>query len=199
MNLAQQSNRIAEELVYSYKPSLLGAPWEFRLTPTELVWEVGRHSGRVLYRNIRMVRLVYRPTTMQSSRFLAEIWSQDNPKLTIASVSWRSMLEQERQDAAYRNFVTVLHRHIGEAGDNARLVSGTPGFIYWPGLGVFALVALAMAALIAQALWTQSLGGAAIVAGFLAVLLWQVGQYLSRNRPGRYRSDVLPRRLLPRG
>ena len=196
MNQAQQPG---EQPVYSYKPSLLGAPWEFRLTPTGLAWEVGRNSGRVLYQNIRMVRLVFRPTTLQSRRFLAEIWSQDNPKLTIASVSWRSMLEQERQDAAYRNFVTALHWHIGEAGNNARLVSGKPGFIYWPGLAVFAVVALGLGALMLQALWTQSLWGAAIVAGFLAVFLWQVGEYFRRNRPGRYSSDALPRQLLPRG
>jgi hypothetical protein len=146
-----------------------------------------------------MVRLLFRPMTMQSHRFLTEIWSRDAPKLTIASTSCRSMLEQQRQDAAYRNFVTALHRRIGAAGNNARLVAGSPGFLYWPGLVVFVVIALGLGALAVQGLRTQSLSGAALVGGFLALFLWQVGGYFRRNRPGTYRPDTLPRELLPRG
>lgn len=199
MDQAQQQILSTDQPIYSYKPSLLGAPWEFRLTPAGLAWQVGRHSGRVPYQDVRMVRLLFRPTTMQSHRFLTEIWPQDGPKLTIASVSWRSMLEQERQDAAYRNFVTALHQRIGAAGSHARLVSGKPGFLYWPGLVVFAVIAFGLGALIAQALRMQSFSGAAVAAGFLALFLWQIGGYFRRNRPGIYRPDDLPRELLPRG
>lgn len=188
-----------DQPTYSYKPSLLGAPWEFSLTPAGLVWNVGRHSGRVPYQDVRMVRLLFRPTTMQTHRFVTEIWSQDGPKLTIASTSYRSMIEHERQDAAYRNFVTALHRRIGAAGNDTRLVSGKPGFLYWPGLVVFAVVALALGALTVQGLRTQFWWGAAFVAGFLALFLWQIGGYFRRNRPGTYRADGLPRELLPRG
>jgi hypothetical protein len=194
-----QQTFTTDQPIYSYKPSLLGAPWEFRLTPAGLVWEVGRHSGHVAYQNVRMVRLLFRPTTMQMHRFVTEIWPQDGPKLTIASTSCRSMIEQERQDATYRKFVTALHRRIGAAGINTRLVSGKPGFLYWPGLVVFAVVALALGALTVQGLRTQFWWGAAFVAGFLALFLWQIGGYFRRNRPGTYRADDLPRELLPRG
>jgi hypothetical protein len=53
--------------------------------------------------------------------------------------------------------------------------------------------------LIVQALRIQSLSGAALAGGFLALFLWQVGGYFRRNRPGHYRPDALPRELLPRG
>jgi len=194
-----QQTLTTDQPIYSYKPSLLGAPWEFRLNPAGLVWEVGRHSGRVPYQDVRMVRMLFSPTTIQSYRFLTEIWPKDGPKLTIASTSWKSMIEQERHDAAYRNFVTVLHRRIGAAGNDTRLVSGKPGFLYWPGLVVFAVVALALGALTVHGLRTQSWWGAAFVAGFLALFLWQIGGYFRRNRPGTYRADDLPRELLPRG
>ncbi len=97
---------------YSFKPALLGAPWELRLRPDALEWTVGYYSGRVAYDRIRRLRLSFRPVTMQSYRFLTEIWSDANPRITIASTSWKSIVEQERQDAAYRAFVAELHRRI---------------------------------------------------------------------------------------
>src|SRR5437762_4104986 len=102
MDQARQQTLTADQPIYSYKPSLLGAPWEFSLTSAGLVWNAGGHSGRVPYRDVRMVRLLFRPTTMQPHRFVTEIWPQDGPKLTIASASWKSVVEQERQDAADR-------------------------------------------------------------------------------------------------
>ena len=42
------------------------------------------------------------------------------------------------------------------------------------------------------------LGGAAFIGAFVALLLWQGGNFFRRNRPGTYRPDALPRALLPR-
>jgi hypothetical protein len=46
-----------DEIAFTYRPSLLGAPWTFRLTQAGLAWEAGRKSGLVPYRDIRRVRL----------------------------------------------------------------------------------------------------------------------------------------------
>ena len=62
------------DIVYAYKPSLMGAPFEFRLTPTALEWSKGRFTDRVPYDRIRRLRLSFRPVTMQSQRFLTEVW-----------------------------------------------------------------------------------------------------------------------------
>jgi hypothetical protein len=64
----------SDDPVYSYKPSLTGAAWEFRLRPDALEWRAGRHEGRVPYGRIARVRLSFRPVTMQTRRFVAEIW-----------------------------------------------------------------------------------------------------------------------------
>ena len=35
----------SDDPLYSYKPSLMGAAWEFRLRPDVLEWRMGRHEG----------------------------------------------------------------------------------------------------------------------------------------------------------
>src|SRR5690242_17109686 len=95
----------SDGLTYSFKPSLMGAPFALRLTPTGLEWKRGRYDGRIRYDRIRRVRL---SLSMQSSRFVAEVWPADAPKLTIWSTSWRSIVEQQRLDAAYEAFIRNL-------------------------------------------------------------------------------------------
>ncbi len=182
---------------YSYKPSLFGAPWQFRLAADALEWQAGMRGGRFPYADIRRVRLSFRPVNMQTYRFLAEIWPLQGPKVTIASSSWRSMIEQSRQDAAYSTFVTELHRRIAAARGTAAFDSGSPALLYWPGLAIFAAVSLALAALTVKALRVASWAAAALVGGLLGLFLWQAGTFFKRNRPGRYRPDALPRALLP--
>ncbi|MFL4970574.1 MAG: hypothetical protein ACJ8FU_12405 [Xanthobacteraceae bacterium] len=188
----------SRDLVYAYKPSLLGAPFEFRLTPTALEWSRGRLNDRVPYDRIRRLRLSFRPVSMQSHRFIAEIWATAGPKLEICSTSWRSVVEQERHDVAYRAFVAELHRRIAAVGAAVSFEAGSPVVLYWIGLGVFAGASLALAALMARALQIGAMAGAAIVGGFLALFAWQLGTFFRRNRPGTYGPDALPPEVLPR-
>ena len=185
------------DLVYAYKPSLLGAPFEFRLTPTALEWRRGRYAAQIPYRQIRRLRLSFRPVSMQSHRFRTEVWSAGGPKLQIFSTSWRSIVEQERHDAAYTAFIVELHRRIAAAGAAPTLQAGTPVVVYWIGFAVFAAAALALAALTARALQAGAYAGAGLVGGFLALFLWQMGTFFRRNRPGAYRADALPPLVLP--
>lgn len=185
------------ELSYEYKPALMGAPWHFRLTSDALEWSMGRHSGRVPYGAIARVRLSFRPVSMQSYRFLAEIWPEDGPKLTIASTTWRNIAGQERQDTAYATFIGELHRRILAVGGQGAFVTGSPAPLYWIGLAIFVAAALALAGLTARALAVEAWAGGAMVGGFLALFLWQLGGFFRRNRPGCYRPDALPAALLP--
>lgn len=189
----------AAGLSYSYRPSLMGAPWEFTLTPQALEWTAGRRGGRVPYSAIYRVRLSFRPVAMQSRRFRAEIWSKAGPKLDVVSSSWRSMVEQVSQDADYRRFIAELHRRMIAAGGQARYDTGTPLLFYWSGVAIFVACAFGLAALIVRALQVQSYSGAAFVAAFLALFLWQAGDFFRRNRPGPYRPDALPPQVLPKG
>ena len=183
---------------YSFKPALLGAPWELRLRPDALEWQVGYRSGRVPYDRIRRLRLSFRPITMQSYRFLTEIWSDANPRITIASTSWKSIVEQERQDAAYRAFIAELHRRIAAAPARIRFQTGSPVIIYWLGAVICVAAGIALALLTMRALLTREWAGAALVGGFTALFVWQIGTFFWRNQPGTYRPDALPAHVLPR-
>lgn len=182
---------------YAYKPSLFGAPWEFRLAADALEWQAGSRQGRVDYRNICRLRLSYRPTSMQTHRFLAEIWPAVGGKLQVASSSWRSMVESERHDTAYSAFLRELHRRIVAVCPGAEFEAGSSPLLYWPGLALFLGLGLALAMLAFRALQVGQWAGAAMIAGFFALFLWQIGMFFRRNRPRRYTGANLPFDLLP--
>ncbi len=186
-------------MAYSFRPSVLGAPREFRLNGDGLDWTAGRKSGHIRFADIRRLRMSYRPTSMQSHRFMTELWAQGAPKLEILSSSWKSMMEQQRQNAPYAAFVAELHRRIALVAPPARFEQGSSPLIYWPGLIVFAGLALALAGLVVRGLQADTKAGAAFVGGFLLLLLWQGGNFFRRNRPGIYRPEAPPAELMPKG
>ncbi|HZP76374.1 MAG TPA: hypothetical protein VFB45_09555 [Pseudolabrys sp.] len=196
-NAISQDGEPVTALSYSYRPSLMGAAWAFALGADALEWQVGRRSGRVPYAAIRRMRLSFRPGTMQSQRFRAEIWSDGHPKLDIVSSTWKSMAEQVQQGEGYARFIVELHRRIAAAGGAVTYETGTTPVLYWCGVAVFIACALAIASLIVRALQVAAWSGAAFIAAFLALFLWQGGNYFRRNRPGTYRPDALPKQLVP--
>jgi hypothetical protein len=190
----------ADAVAYMFRPSLMGAPQEFAVEQDALVWSIGRHSGRIPYRSIRRIRLSYRPVTLQMHRFLMEVWSDAAPKLSIASTSWRTLVEQERLDRPYREFVRALHRRLVEAGARPMLRAGSSPLVYWPGVAVFGGLGLALPTMMIRtgasgdALW-----GAIIVALVVGLFLWQLGNFFWRNRPITYSAEAVPAAVLPRG
>jgi len=189
---------IPGEPVYSYKPSLAGAPWLLRLAPDNLAWNRGRRSGNLFYRDIARIRLSFRPVTMQTRRYLTEIWAPGTPKLVIASASWKGLMEQESLAGSYSNFVTELHRRVAASGGRPQCHSGLNPFLYWPGVVVYVVVLLGLSGLIVRALQVSSYAGALFVAGFMAMFAWQLGNFFKLNKPGRYEPDASPQNLLPR-
>ena len=197
--MTEQIADVAGETVsYSYRPSLLGAPREFSLTDRGVDWSAGGRSGTIPFDRVRRVRLSYRPSSMQSRRFVTELWADGSPKLQIVSSSWKSMMEQEPLDGAYSGFIKELHRRIARVNGSTQFERGTNRLVYWLGIIVFVGAALGLAALIARALQAGATTSAAIVGAFLALYLWQAGNFFRRNRPDAYRPDALPVDVMPR-
>jgi hypothetical protein len=188
-----------DPFAYAYRPSLLGAAWEFRLAGDGIDWAAGRKGGHIPFRAVRRLRMSFRPASMQSHRFMTELWADGAPKLEILSSSWKSMVEQERLDGRYTAFVAELHRRVALAAAPAHFEKGSNPLLYWPGLIVFIGVSLGLALLVVRALQVNAKGGAAFIGGFLALFLWQGGNFFRRNRPGRYSPEALPADLLPKG
>jgi hypothetical protein len=184
---------------YTYRPSVLGAPWTFRLGGDGIDWDSGRRSGRVGYATVTRVRLSYRPAGMQSQRYMTEIWSSGGPKLMIVSSSWKSMVEQIRLDGAYRAFIGELHARLAASGGRAAFDTGLPFPMFWGGLVLFIAASLGIASLTVRAIQSGATLAAVMIGAFLALFLWQAGNYFRRNRPGRYTPQALPPELMPRG
>ncbi|MFZ0057770.1 MAG: hypothetical protein WCD87_01965 [Pseudolabrys sp.] len=193
-----RSNTAANAVTYAYRATLLGAPRHFTLSDDGIDWTSGLMSGHIPYRNIRRLRMSFRPVSMQSHRFITELWGEGAPRLKIVSTSWKSMVEQERLDRSYSDFVRELHRRISKAVSSTRFERGTSPWIYWPGLAIFVTVALGLAGGAVQASHAGAYAGAAFVGAFLALYLWQTENFLRRNRPGTYRPEALPKEVMPR-
>ncbi len=181
---------------YAFKATMVGAPTELRLAPEGIEMNRAGRIVRFAYGDVRRVRLAFRPVTMQSYRFVTEIWG-NGPKMTIASCSSRSVVEQTRQDAEYNAFITELHRRLAASGAAVKFQNGSPVVLYWIGVAAIAGLCLAAAVLAVRSLQIESWLSAAIVGAMLLVFLWQAGDFLRRNRPGHYTPDQLPRLVLP--
>jgi hypothetical protein len=191
------SNEVSPGVRYAYKASLIGAAHQFELTDQGLSWRVAGKSGVWPYAGIAAIRLSYRPVSMQSRRFRADIENTNRQQITILSTSWQTAALMAPQDRDYRAFIVLLHRRIKEAGSHAALIGGVRPWAHIAGLALLALVAVAITGLLVRALATAEFAGALFLVGFAALFAWQIGGFVRRNRPRTYTFDDLPAALLP--
>jgi hypothetical protein len=182
---------------YAYKASLVGAAHQFELTDAGLSWRVAGRSGVWPYADIDAIRLSYRPVSMQSRRFRADIGHTDGARIAILSTSWQSAALMAPQDHDYRVFITALHARMAQAGSRASLAGGLGPRVYAAAIGLLVLVAIAMSGLLVRAIATGEFAGVLFLVGFAALFAWQVGGFVGRNRPLAYTFDHLPKALLP--
>jgi hypothetical protein len=187
----------AAAVSYAYRASLIGAAHRFELTDEGLSWHIAGKSGVWPYAAIAGVRLSYRPVSMQSRRFRADIDGRDRGRIGLLSTSWQTSVLMSPQDQDYRAFIVALHRRMAQAGSNAVLSGGLKPGLYIAALGLLALVAVAMTGLLVRAVVTGELAGILFLIGFAALFGWQVGGFVWRNRPQSYTFDHLPEALLP--
>jgi hypothetical protein len=182
---------------YIYKASLIGSAHRFELTDGGLSWHVAGRSGLWPYGDIAAVRLSYRPVSMQPRRFRADIDRAGGGRIVLLSTTWTTVTLMAPQDRDYRAFITQLHRRLKEAGSTAALVGGLRPALYHAAVAMLAMVAVAIGGLLIRALATGEWAGALFLIGFAALFWWQIGGFVTRNRPQRYGFDTLPEELLP--
>jgi hypothetical protein len=182
---------------YAYKASLIGSAHEFELTDKGLAWTAAGRSGLWAYAEISEIRLSYRPVSMQSRRFRADISHGGGGRIRILSTTWQTVSLMTPQDHGYRAFMTALHRRMAAAGSRAALSGGLTPNLYAAAVALLALLAIAMAGLMVRALMTGEWSGALFLVGFAVLFAWQIGGFVTRNRPIAYTFDRLPEKLLP--
>jgi hypothetical protein len=191
------SNEAAGDVRYAYKASLIGAAHRFELTDQGLSWHIAGRSGVWPYAGISSIRLSYRPVSMQSRRFRADIESAGHGWIAILSTTWQTAALMAPQDQDYRAFITQLHARMKGAGSQATLIGGLRPGIHAAAVVLLTLVAMAMAGLLVRAMAIGEWAGALFLVGFAALFAWQTGDFVWRNRPRAYTFDQLPEVLLP--
>lgn len=182
---------------YAYKASLIGSAHQFELTDAGLSWQIAGRSGVWAYADISSIRLSYRPVSMQSRRFRADISHASGARLAVLSTTWQTVSLMKPQDHGYRAFIAGLHRRMAAAGSKAALIGGLTPNLYLAALVSLVLLGIAMAGLLVRAIATGEYSGALFLLGFAALFTWQIGGFVRRNRPRTYTFDDLPGALLP--
>jgi hypothetical protein len=190
-------NQAAAGVRYAYKASLIGAAHQFELTEDGLSWRIAGKSGLWPYAGISVIRLSYRPVSMQSRRFRADIENADGARIVILSTSWQTAALMAPQDRDYRAFIARLHERMEKAGSRAALIGGLRPRVYAAAIALLTLVAVAMAGLMVRAVATGEWAGVLFLIGFAMLFAWQIGGFIRRNRPCTYAFDHLPQPLLP--
>ena len=191
------SDEGAPEARYEYRASLIGSAHQFELTDAGLSWKIGGRSGVWAYGDIASIRLSFRPSSMQSRRFRADITSTGGRRISILSTTWQTATLMAPQDHGYRAFITELHRRMAAAGSKAALIGGIGSTTYAVALVLVTLLGIAMAGLLIRALAIGEWYGALFLIGFATLFTWQIGGFIRRNRPRSYDFDHLPEDLLP--
>ncbi|MGB6956111.1 MAG: hypothetical protein WBE54_12805 [Bradyrhizobium sp.] len=184
-------------LRYAYKASLIGSAHQFELTEQGMSWRIAGRTGLWDYADIAAVRLSYRPVSMQSRRFRADIEKAGGGRLAVFSTSWQTAALMAPQDQDYRAFIIGLHARMAKAGSRAHLAGGLHPRLYAAAIVVVALLAVAMAGLLLRSIVSGAWAGALFLVGFAALFAWQVGGFITRNRPRTYTFDDVPKALLP--
>ncbi len=182
---------------YAYMASLIGSAHQFELLDGGLSWRVAGRSGVWPYAEIATVRLSYRPVSMQARRFRADVVHISGARIAILSTSWQTAALMARQDDDYRAFVLELHERMAKARARTRLTGGLGRKTYAAALTLLVLLGLAMGGLLLRAVVTGEFVGALFVLGFAALFAWQIGGFITRNRPLVYNFGHVPESLLP--
>lgn len=190
-------DEISPEDRYAYKASLIGSAHLFELTKKGLSWKVGPRSGEWAYTDIASINLSFRPSSMQSSRFRADIRHVGGGHIKIMSTNWQTVSLMVPQDQGYRGFMTELHRRMAAAGSRARLTGGLSTIRYGAAVTLVAMLAVAMIGLLVRALAVGEWAGVLFLLAFAVLFNWQIGGFIRRNRPITYSFDQLPNALLP--
>lgn len=189
----------AEALTYAHRPRPFGHEVSYRLDPDGLFVDSGRKQDKVPFGAIEQVRLAYRPTNVGAQGYRARLRLSNGRTLTLGNLSWKSWVDVDRRDEAYRRFIAELLTRAGHANPRLVCLSGQP-IAMWGSVAVTGLVtclALAAATILAamRGSWPVAMLAALVLAGFA----WQARLMVERNRPGVFTPEHLPQAVLPPG
>ncbi len=183
---------------YSHRAKPYQADAEFRLLPAYLAVEQGKRSGNFPYRDIAMIRLTYRPRNTTNEGYVAKVYRRDGHTASFTNLSWKSLVDLERQDGDYRRFVLQLIDEVVCANPGVALQAGMPRWLHLV-TGLAGLVAvLALVIVMGQAILNRGLPVAFFTGALALYFAWWTVRYLARNRPRGFVAGAVPEEVLPK-
>ena len=182
---------------YSHRAKPYAGDAEFRLYPTHLRVEQGRRSGDFPLVDVVMVRLLYKPRNTTNEGYQAKVYRRDRRTASLTNLSWKSLVDMERQDEGYRRFVEALVAAAAEANPAVALEAGMPGWLHKVTAVAGALAVLALIIVTGRALQNQAWPVALLTAALGLYCGWWTIRYLGRNRPRSFTAAAIPAEVLP--
>ena len=184
--------------VYAFKPRMLAAEHAFRLGPDSLEWFVGGRPGRVAYPMIARIRLGFRLTNFMGRRYTAEIFPRTGARMDISSYSARGIVDNANQGAAYRAFISELHRRIAKAHGDCRFEAGMAAWRFWPSVAVTLAMAAGLVYVVGRGMFGDQIVTGLVVFAAGLLFLWQMGKTVLANWPRSYSPEAIPKDVLPK-
>jgi hypothetical protein len=146
---------------------------------------------------VEKVTLVFSPRNTAHHAFACIVRATDGKSVKFDSLSWKSLIETEKQNADYTRFVSALCERAEAMSPNVTLHAGVAPFKHMGMLtmGIAMLIGLAGSSI--YAFRSQSALTGAVALFMLAYLAWWMRDYLTRNRPRPFRASDIPPSVLP--
>jgi hypothetical protein len=188
---------MTDAITYQHRAKPYAPEAEFVLKDDHVAITQGARKGNFPYRDIDLIRLTYRPRNTTNEGYVAKIYRRDRKTASLTNLSWKSLVDMERQDASYAAFVRALIGRITAANPAVALQAGMPRWLHLITGAFGAAAVLTMIVVTAQAIRNAS-WPIALMTGALALYFgWWSWRYLTRNRPRRFTPDALPADVMP--
>ena len=188
---------MTETIVYAQRPKPYSAELELSLEGSRLVAVRGRSRQEFPLAAIERITLSFTPKNSARRAFACRVQATDGRWVQFDNLSWKSLIEVERQNGPYDRIVRGLIARVAAANPSLALVGGIARWRHtvMSALGLAMLAALLGAAIYAATSGSWPLGLAAL--GLVAYLGFWLREFLGRNRPRRFTADSVPADLLP--
>src|SRR4051812_40186286 len=109
---------------YSHAPRPTGQSITYTLNGDRLIVDSGRKVQTIHLGAVERVRLSYEPGRFANRAFRTRLTLKDGKSITITSLHWKSLVQAENRDAAYRTFILNLIGAVGRANSKVQFLAG---------------------------------------------------------------------------
>ena len=187
----------APDLLYAHRAKPYSSDLELRLTARALMAEKGKSQQTYALDKLERIRLSFSPRNTSKLTFLCEVRAMDGSSVKFDNLTWKSMIQTERQDVDFRAFVLALIERTATVNRSVRLEAGigTLKFNLMRMIGFGLIAALAGATIFSatKASYTVAVGSFGLT---VYIALW-LRDFLTRNQPRAFTASAVPGNVLP--